>query len=339
MSDTSPLRIALVGAGFWASNHIVPAITARPDLALTWIVRSSEAGARDTAAALGIPNWSADYRAVVARDDVDAVIVAVPNALHAEVGLAALASHKHVLIEKPFAVTLEQGEALCAAARASDRVAMVDENWVFAAVVRHALDAIARGEIGTPFMVRAAMDVNMGFMFAPGAWRNDLTRAAGGVMMDGGTHEITVCRRIMGEIGEVTAIHGNHTLPQAAPGDAGATMLVRFRSGMAGVLSTHVGLHVAKPETTFRVLGTEGTIDFDTHGSVVSLSRLGERHEKHFTAPSRGVPEIVDHFAHCIRTGEAPVTSFEDQLQSLRVVLASYASAREGKTVRLAAQV
>src|SRR5690606_12541723 len=99
----------------------------------------------------------------------------------------------------------------------SGRVGMVAENWVYASVVERARELIVDGAIGKPFMIRTFTDLDARHMFRGNSWRNDPAHMGGGVLMDGGTHNVSVCRYLLGEVVEVSAASGNFTYPDAAP--------------------------------------------------------------------------------------------------------------------------
>ncbi len=123
---TAPMRFGLVGYGLWGRLH-AEAIKKAPDALLVAVACAS----RETAAAAerDLPGVLVhrDYRALLARSDIDAVDIVVPNHLHAEVGVAALEAGKDVLLEKPMAPTVEDCDRLLEAARRSGRVLSIAE--------------------------------------------------------------------------------------------------------------------------------------------------------------------------------------------------------------------
>lgn len=326
------LRVAIIGAGNWSANHIA-SWNKREDAEITWIVRSSEERAAASAARHGVANASGSFRDVLAHDDIDLVDILLPHDLHAEATVLALRHGKHVLLEKPIAPSLQEAETIAAAAREAGRVVMIAENWVYATVVRRAQQLIEEGAIGRPFLVRSATELDVRHMFVGNSWRNDAAHMGGGVLMDGGTHNISVCRHLLGEIAEVSAAGDCFTYPDAAPLEDTAALLLRFASGALGVMTTTIGAQVARPSTAFAVLGTEGTIEFDTHADTVVLARSGQREETVFPAASRGFDEQIEHFLDCVRSGRAPRTDPADQIRSLKAVLAAYRSMDERRMV------
>ena len=326
-------RVAIVGAGNWSANHIA-AWRRRPDVEIGWIVRSSAERARASADALGIAGSAGDYREVLGRDDVDIVDILLPHDLHVAAAVAALEAGKHVLLEKPIAVDMAGAERIAAAAKASGRVLMIAENWLFASVVRKARELIAAGAIGRVFVARSATDLDVRHMFRGNAWKNDAGQSGGGVLMDGGTHNVSVLRHLVGEIAGAVAMTGCYTYPEAAPTDDTGCVMVRFENGAIGMMSTTIGAAVERPSTAFTFLGTEGTIDIDTHRDAVILRRKDERTETVIPGASRGFDEQAAHFLACIGSGATPLTSAEDQMKSLAAVIAAYRSVETGAITR-----
>src|SRR4051812_35257731 len=119
MSDGTrgPLRLGVVGCGAIAVRSHLPAFQALPGVEVIAACSGHRATADAAAARFAIPRVYDHWRELVADPELDAVAVCAPNALHAPVAIAAAASGKHVLVEKPIAVTLDQADAMIAAGR------------------------------------------------------------------------------------------------------------------------------------------------------------------------------------------------------------------------------
>ena len=164
-----PYRVAIIGAGNWSQNHLT-GWRAQPGVSVDWVVRSTEEGARQKAELWGVPHWSASYKEVLERTDIDIADIVLPHDLHAEVACYAMERGKHVIMEKPIARTLEEARRIAEAARLHKRTVMISENWVYSTMVQKARAAIASGEIGSPFLVRSSLDLDVGPSFAERTW-------------------------------------------------------------------------------------------------------------------------------------------------------------------------
>src|SRR5262249_31559465 len=143
--------------------------------------RLSEAGAQAPRA-----TRFSDYTRLLDIAELDAVMVCVPPAVHAELTIAALEAGKHVYLEKPLATTLEDGRRICAAWRRSGRVGMVGFNYRFNRLYRQAQGHVANGRIGPVVAIRSV------FATTPD-WLPDWKRAlstGGGALLDLASHEI-----------------------------------------------------------------------------------------------------------------------------------------------------
>ena len=177
---TRPMRFGLVGYGLWGRLH-AEAIRKAPDAELVAIACAT----RETAAAAeralpGVPVYL-DYRALLARPDVDAVDVVVPNHLHAEVGVAALAAGKDVLLEKPMAPTVPECDRLIEAARTSGRVLSIGLELRLSRQWGRIKTIIDSGEIGEP--LNAVVNL-FRFPYRPGAggWRYEADRVGSWIL-------------------------------------------------------------------------------------------------------------------------------------------------------------
>src|SRR5215467_780992 len=174
------MRFGLIGYGLWGRHHAA-AFAAAPGATLASIACASDETA--VAAARDFPDVAVErgYRALLARPDVDAVAVVVPNHLHAEIGVAALEAGKDVLLEKPMATTLEGCDRLLAAARASGRVLSIGHELRLSAQYGRVKDLIDTGEIGTPRYLSFSL---FRFPFRPGSggWRYDATRVGSWIL-------------------------------------------------------------------------------------------------------------------------------------------------------------
>jgi predicted dehydrogenase len=148
------LRVAVVGCGEAAQIMHLPSLRMLDDLFEVTV--ACDAGARvaeRVAHEWGIGHHASDYEAVVARDDVDAVLVATPDALHSAVALAAIAAGKHVLVEKPLCLTVRECDAIAAAERAAGVVVQVGYMRRYAPAFLEAARAVE--EAGDIFAARA----------------------------------------------------------------------------------------------------------------------------------------------------------------------------------------
>jgi len=186
--------LAVLGYGFIADLHV----RAARALGLEVVGVAGHRGDRARAFAVGHGiGWAGDdWTALVARPEVDLVVIGTPNALHHPQALAALGAGKHVLVEKPMAFDLAQADEMIAAARAADRVLAVGHMWRYRDEVVALRERIAAGELGR--IVRThGWGVHAGW--GPSGWFTDPELAGGGALIDMGIHAVDTARFLLGD--------------------------------------------------------------------------------------------------------------------------------------------
>ena len=214
MSPTSSIGVGMVGYAFmgrahsqaWRTVDRVFDLPLRPRLAA--ICGRDRAAAESAAARLGWAAAETDWRALIARDDVQLIDISAPGIVHAPIAIAALQAGKHVLCEKPLANTLAEAERMAAAADAafpSGARAMVGFNYRRVPALALARRLVEQGRIGTLRHVRAVylqdwlVDPD-----SPLTWRMQADRAGSGALGDLGAHIVDLARFLTGD--EITGV-------------------------------------------------------------------------------------------------------------------------------------
>ena len=326
---TRPLRWALVGASDIASTKVLPAIRAAGDTAV--VVRSGDgehAGA--WAREHGVPDAVTDLRAAVGRDDVDAVYVSSVNAQHREHVEAAAAAGKHVLAEKPLALSLDDAQAMVEACRSAG-VVMATNHHLPASPTHRALKrAVAAGLVGDVRAVRVHHAVQLPQRLA--GWRVD-DPVGGGVVLDVTVHDAAA----------VAAILGSHALTVEAVGlnqdnDAGGPFdAVMTSAEWEGdvLVQTHDAYNNPHLPTSLHVLGTDGSLVGDdcNTGDPVGSVTLWRDHvaEPLDIGPRDDLYQVTVRAFGAAVAGEGDVVvTGEDGVRSLAVSLAVLESLRTG---------
>lgn len=202
MSPADPIRFGLVGAGAISTQHI-EAIEAVAGARLAAVASASVDRARSLGERLGVP-WTTDVEQLAARDDVDALTISSPSGLHPGQALVALRHGKHVLVEKPLALSNDEARSVVEEARRRGLVAGTVSQRRFEPVVRAVREAVADGALG-----RIAMIVAEGFYHRPQTyydsadWRGTIA-LDGGVLMNQAIHTIDLMRWIGGPVERVS---------------------------------------------------------------------------------------------------------------------------------------
>jgi predicted dehydrogenase len=286
------LSVGMVGYAFMGAAHSHAWRTAprffdlplRPRMAA--VAGRDPDGVRAAAERLGWESTETSWQALVERDDIDLVDVCTPGYTHAEIVIAALEAGKHVLCEKPLANTVEEAEAMTAAAEraAADGVrAMVGFTYRRVPAISLARQLVAEGRIGTLHHVRAQylqdwiVDPQ-----APLSWRLEKDKAGSGALGDIGAHIIDIAQFITGDTitrvsGRLRTFVDERPLPAEHSGlsgtagtgtgkvtvDDAATFLADFRGGAMGVFEATRFASGRKNAIRIEVNGSRGSIAFD----------------------------------------------------------------------------
>jgi predicted dehydrogenase len=297
--------------------------------------------AREVAAEAGISTIYERWQDLVADPAVEAVDICAPNHLHAVMAVAAANGGKHVLVEKPMALSLPEADAMIEAARAAGVLLMVSHNLRFVPIYAEVKRIIASGEIGRPLAGRGVF-MHAGpdeFWGAESEWFWD-ERAGGGSLLDMGVHMIDLMRWYFDErVVEVTAMTSRLVKP--TPFDDNAVVVMRFAGGaLASVQSSWTAR--PEPDRQVTIHGEDGHVAMGRTQAeplfVHVRDETGTRRYAPAIPASTAARSPFAHFANCIRSGERPLIDGEEGRRTLAVTLAAYESASAGRAVKIAAQ-
>ncbi|MGH9719770.1 MAG: Gfo/Idh/MocA family protein, partial [Bryobacteraceae bacterium] len=260
---TDFVRVGIIGAGGAARAIHAPGFRLYPGVGIAAVCDSDAAAADALASELGAQVHTR-YDQLLARGDVDAVVIATPNHLHREVALAAFDAGKHVLCEKPLALDRRQAEDMLRAAEASGRVHMTAFTYRFVPALQYIRSLIERGELGTIRTVRAAYLMALSRHLL--GWRSSRKFAGSGVLADVGSHLIHMVQLLAGGLKEVCASKRRFREDPASDVDDWIAFLAGFESGACGTFEISrvcAGRGAAITEEIFiEVYGSGGTALF-----------------------------------------------------------------------------
>jgi 1,5-anhydro-D-fructose reductase (1,5-anhydro-D-mannitol-forming) len=335
MDKNSTLGWGLIGASTIAREQMIPAIRAQDNSQVVAVMSSSPERGRDYADDLEIPRSHSTVEALLADPGVDAVYISTTNELHRDQTIKAAAAGKHVLCEKPLALTLEDARAMVDACSRAGVVMGTNHHLRNSMALRVVRDAIKEGLIGQPLAAR----VTQAIYLRPHTqtWRINNPSAGGGVVMDIGVHCADTLRFLLDdEPCAVVAMARSTGLASQGLEDL-AMAVVEFEGGV--IASLHMGHNTRHAETGVEIHGTLGSVlarDALTQkplGGVILRTADGERELPYrYESIYEGAART---FSDAIRNGVDPVASGEDGLRSLAVALAIRLAMESGRRVAI----
>jgi predicted dehydrogenase len=335
-ASTDPVRIAVVGAGAIVQLAHLPAIAKMRGAALVAVCDNDAAKARALAARFGAADVFTDIEELLELDELDAVIIATPNHAHEPHVLSALARKKHVLCERPLALSTRGVERILAAAQKHERVIQVGNNHRFRSDVQALAGFLKGGELGKLGSVRAGSYRLRG---GSHGWRASRPEAGGGAFMELGLPLLDLAFWLLdAPTPERVSVHMDR--PRGAKA-VEESMLVHV--ACAGGLSLSFDVtwsYVGEEERWwFEVLSARGSARLaplrvikELNGRPVDVSPRGAAaRESAFLQSYRA--ELA-HFVSVVR-GESTYDPPTDQVIVHRVVEAIYKGADEGREIRL----
>jgi predicted dehydrogenase len=329
-----PLRWGILGCGDIARATFGPCLVRSPNCELVAVSRRDETEGRRFAEQFGA-EWQPTDAALLARADVDAVVIATPPHLHRAQTLAAARAGKHVLVEKPMALDPIQCKEMFVACRAAGvRLGVAYRRRLFPQVVA-AKRLIEEGAIGRVTLVRSHYS---GWMEAvPGHsshWRIDPEISGGGALMDMACHRLEVMLNLGGDVEGVSAMID--TVHHPWPVEDTACLLLRFADGALGVHSTTL---TSPPRYDFvEVDGTHGKLLLDPMEYWADHLRLispeGERRIE--VTPVEAAYQdlaMIEDFVAAVREEREPVCSGAVGVRVQEVIEQAYRSAATGRTI------
>jgi len=340
------LKVGLVGCGQIVQAVHLRVLKQSPQIELVALAEADPERLEEVQRLMPSATIFSDYRELMQIPDLEAVIICLPNVLHAEAATAALKHGKHVYLEKPLAIDLDEAQNLIASWRDTNLVDMIGFNYRFDPLYVRLREKIQDNVLGEPIAVRTVFSTAAKTL---PLWKQK-RRSGGGVLLDLASHHIDLVRLIFGqEISEVSA-----EMRSERSEDDNAVLQIRMENDL--LIQSFFSLNSVE-EDKIEVYGQSGKLLADRYvftdikidgpyldlvrvkqlrhafGSLVaSLNPLKRLRGPHYLQSYRSA---FEHFAACVRTGQPATPNFKDGYQSLLVIDAAEQSARTGSPVSL----
>ena len=301
-----PVNIAITGLGFMGATHTRAAL-AVDSLRLVAVVESDpkkrSGDLRDVGGNLGVRGELHDFSRVkqyenfedaLADPEIDAIDICLPTDLHAPMAIAALSAGKHVLVEKPMALSEGQTESVLRAAEISGKVLMTGHVLRFLPAYAEAAKLVRSGELGA---IQMSWFRRHCAKPAWGGWLTDPARSGGGIF-DLLIHDVDFSIYLFGEPESISA-----------SGSAGL-MTATFVYANSGPVVIEGGWHAAGPypfSMSFTIAGESGTLEFDSLSCPLTISRAGAKSTEVLPVGDLdGFEQELRYFAECVASNRQP---------------------------------
>jgi predicted dehydrogenase len=348
------VRWGVIGCGGIAARRTIPEFKEMVSGAkLVSVMDVSAERAKDVAAKFGIPHFCTTEEELLAQD-LDVVYIATPQDVHCRQVIKAAAAGKHILCEKPMAVSSREVDEMAKAiakAKVKFMLGFCMRNNVYNVKARELVQA---GKLGKIVMGRA--ELTCWYPPMAGAWRQDAAVSHGGSLVDMGTHCLDILEWIMGSnIVEVTGFQDLLVQKYRTHIEDTSTIVARFANGAHGIIDNYFNVPDASAQNSLELQGTlgavfgRGTIGQDPTGSMFSILqqketgydanqvRNVESTREEYTLRGIGLyGQMIEKLSRCIEEGKEPPVTVEDGRHSVALVEAIYRSAKTGRVVKVA---
>jgi len=345
--EMSAIRVGVIGCGTMGKIHVSTLKKLGASVVAICDIDEKELKyARDV---LKIKNVYKDYRDLIARDDIDAVLIVTPNYLHHEMTIEALKEGKHVLCEKPPAITAKQVKEMFDASQKYNRALLIGLTYRFKKLSKIFRDYVLKGMIGDPYLIKAYMIRRAGIP-GYGSWFTRKKQAGAGPLYDIGVHVLDLAMWITNNFAtkEVTAVTyaklgpkglGKGTWGKPVPGgpfetEDWAVALIKMENDTTLILEAGWAGHIAKGDFNVIIMGDKGGLDYKE--SAVYTEENGVLIDtKINVGKEEPLIEELKHFINVALGKEEPITKPEEMLMVQATLEAALKSAKVGRPVEI----
>ena len=328
------IKWGLVGCGDISQKRVAPAMRDLANHSIRGISRKQTDKLAEFAEEFGAVECFSSAEELILSPDIDAVYLATPVNLHCAHTLLALENGKHVLCEKPMAMSVAECDRMVETAKRTGRLLGIAYYRRFYPAVLKIKELIAAGQIGRPVMARALACEFWSFpKDHPLYWHIDPEQSGGGPLMDFGSHRIDIIIDIMGQVRNVAAftdkLYFDHQVEDSS------LLILRHGSGAHSTIGAYHS--IGHPCDELEVFGSEGRITIPVlNEGEVCFYRGNELIERFHCPPHDNLHlPLVEDFGRAIIENRPPGISGETGRLTSIVMEAAYRASRDGVTVRI----
>jgi myo-inositol 2-dehydrogenase / D-chiro-inositol 1-dehydrogenase len=347
MESKGKVKIGIIGSQFQADIHAASLQIAPYEAEAVAVASPTPGHAAAFGKRFGIPRVFTDYREMLNERDIEMVNICAPNSLHAQMAKDIAASGKHIVCEKPLAMTIAEGEEMIAIAKRHGVLLMYGEELLFTPKYLKAKEMADAGAFGKIYLIKQSEK-----HFGPHSeWFWDVNRSGGGAFMDLGCHGIAFCYWFLcrSPITSVYCQMGTHVHVGKTKAEDDSLCILEFANGATALIENSWARRGGMDDR-IEVFGEAGVTYANLHmgNALATYSENGYGYAvekapttKGWTYPvfeelwNYGTPQELNHFARCARGKETPQATGEDGLVVMQALYAGYASAGEGRKIAM----
>ncbi|MCL2810987.1 MAG: Gfo/Idh/MocA family oxidoreductase [Clostridia bacterium] len=339
------LKVALFGTGFVANIHMESYNRFVHTVDVVAVYGRNMANTQKFAKEHNIPACYDDMEKLLREEEVDMVDICLPNYLHHTAGMLAARNNKHIVMEKPLCLTLEEADEMIAECKKRNLKFMYAEELCFAPKYERVRALVESGAVGKVYMLKQGEKHN-----GPHSpWFYKKETAGGGALMDLGCHAMAWFRWMTKNNPVKTVFADMKTVLHDTDVDDNTVTIVEFENGVIGVAENSWARHGGMDDR-IEIHGTHGVsyadlfqgnsaLTYSTEGYDYAAEKAGATTGWTFTMYdevfNQGYPQELAHFADCVLNDKEPLVTAEDGRAALEMIYAAYESARTGQKVAL----
>jgi predicted dehydrogenase len=338
------LKIGLLGTGIIIRNSHILTLINNPLAELVAVGNLHQDSLRKIADDFKIPKTYTDFAEMAADPDIDAVVNALPNYLHAPVTIQMLKAGKHVLCEKPMALSVKECEDMIDTAKKTGYKLMIAHMWRFDREIIWLRNVIMSGKLGKIFKAKSH-EVLIYDIFGEDpstkSWFVNKSLAGGGAMTDMGIHSFDTLRFVLGDIRPTKVFAKIGTYFKDIEVEDTATLMLEFEGGILSLIEAGwYNLYADEKQGYTQIFGTKGyaravpselQIDIEGEWSFVK-PQIPQRNQQEDLSAFQAQ---MDHFLNCIIKNKEPSPNGNDGLWAMKILEAAYHSDKIGDSVNI----
>ena len=338
MNATSPIRLGIIGCGNVLEAYVPQCERLQARHLVELIVACGRPNQRERALTLGVPRFTTDEAEVLRNPAIDAVILLTSMPEHARLATAALKTGKHVLVEKPFATTLDDARSVMRLADECKRHLICAPFTTLSPTFQAMAQRIRSGDIGKPCLARAR------YGWSGPWWSEWFYKPGGGSLFDLGIYCITTLTGLLGSVKRVSSFAGVAVRERDINGrrvgveaEDNAQVLLDFGEACFGVVTSGFTMQQYRSPAV-EIYGTTGTIqmlgdDWDPDGYELWQNAAGCWQFFNETTPDWSWADGLSHLVDCLHHNKTPAVTKEHAFHVLEIILKAQQSAREGRAL------